>query len=187
MSLTDRSIRRYEEEIAALLGFVRRLERFLGPDDDWVEDDRRIIYEAAHGVLSKLGRSTLHEVNDEDFCYTVDATSDEVEVLLHESDFQRNLLSTRKYRVPNGTRDYADGSWVLVHDSDDTDVRMQLHVVLFSNPDGTTSIYVHREAAVTEPSEHDGGDLMTHGDPNDVVQTILEDNDIGYTTTPYYE
>lgn len=187
MSVADKFIETFEPAIARLLAAVRRLERFLGPGDDWVEDDRRIIYEAADRLLRPLGRSTISEVSDGDFVYTVDVSADEVEVLLDEAGFQRNLLSTRKYRESNGTRDYANGSWVLVHDGNDSDVQMQLHVIVFSNPDGSTSIYAHREAAVTEPSEHDGGDLLTRGDPNGIVKQLLEENEIGHSTVPYYE
>lgn len=169
MTIADKFIKTFEPQIAAVLRAVRRIEEYLGPSDDWVEDDRRVIYEIANAIGSLIGRTTVSEVNPDDLTYSTPASPDDVEEAIHPH-FQRNLLSTRKYRVPEeGGRQWAVGSWVL--DPDDTD--WQLHTIFFPRKGGGTDIYCHREASVTEPSEHDGGDELVRGDPNGQLQYQL--------------
>jgi hypothetical protein len=174
MSIANRFIRRFDSQIAATLGAVRRAERFLGPDDDWVEDDRRIVYEAADSFLRPLGRPTVREKGTADYVVTADADSDAVEEAL-DPPYQRNLLSTRKYRYVDGHKQWAAGSWV--YDPDDTD--WQHHVYLFERADGRTDIYAHREASVRNPSDHHGS-WQTHGDPRGRVRRMLADANIDY-------
>lgn len=165
MTLVDTVIRQFEPQLATLLGYLRRAEQFLGPEDDWVEDDRRVLFEAIDPLLRPLGRSTITEKGENDYVATVSRTPDEVEVILDDQGYQRNILSTRKYRAHHdGGKQWAVGSWVL--DPSDTD--SQHHVYLFRSPDGGTDIYAHSEASVTEPAEHDGGDALVPGDPKNL-------------------
>lgn len=159
-SLATQLITVAEPLVRPLLAGVRRLERRLGPEDDWVEDDRRVIFEAADRLLRPLGRPTIRNVGDSDHIASVDASPDAVEELLAEEDYQRNLLSSRKYRDHhNGGRQWAVGSWVL----DPRDQGWQHHVYLFESRDGGTDVYAHREASVRNPDEHHGGDEMERG------------------------
>lgn len=169
---TSMIIDKYDDKIATLLAAVRRIERFLGPDDDWIEDDRRIVYEAADSLLRPIGRPTIREKGTADYVTTAHATPDAIERVFHNAGFQRNLLSTRKYREDHGGgRQWAVGSWVL----DPLDTNWQYHIFLFPSPNGGCDIYGHREASVTEPAAHSGGDELRHGDPNGRVRGLLSE------------
>lgn len=175
MTLANWVLKHFEKPLAALIRAVRRAERFLGPEDDWVEEDRRILYEAADSVLRPLGRATIREKGNADYVTTALASADEVErVLMSEGPYQRNVLSTRKYRVDHdGGKQWAVGSLVY----DPVDEPWQHHVYLFDWVGGGTDIYAHREASVRDPSEHHRS-WQTHGDPKGRVRRILEQNDI---------
>jgi hypothetical protein len=165
-TLATRTIDLLDPALARLLGGVRELETLLGPEDDWVEDDRRILFEAADRILRPLGRPTIREVGRYDYILTVAATPDAVETHLDHAGYQRNLLSTRKYREHHdGGRQWAVGSWVL--DPDDTD--WQHHVYLFPYESGlATDVYGHTEPSVRNPEEHHSGDGIEHGDPRNL-------------------
>lgn len=161
----------FHDELSWLMAQIRKQERALGPSDDWVEDDRRILFEGVDRFLRPLGRATIQEVPTEDHIATVEASPDEVEELI-SPPFQRNLLSTRKYRVlseENGGRQYAVGSWVL--DPEDTD--WQQHIYLFPSPGGGAEVYGHLEPSVRQPAEHVDPETGTHGDPNDLLRSEL--------------
>lgn len=129
-----------------IIAAVRFAERFLGPDDDWVEDDRRILFEAAQLLFGRW-HDFVYEKGDRDYLTTAKATPNDVERALAE-EYQRNLISARKYRVYDNNKNWAVGSWVI----DDGDV--QHHVYLFDRPDGMTDIYTHTEDSVSDPEEH---------------------------------
>lgn len=178
MSLATKLIRSYRKPLGKLLGAVRRVEEYLGPEDDWVEDDRRILYEAADKFLRPLGRPTIRNIDQRgagDYVTTAAASPDEVEVALDDAGYDRNLLSTRKYRsAHDGGRQWAVGSYVL----DPADTDWQHHVYIFPSPDGGTDIYAHRETSVRDPHGH-VTDEQTGGDPNDRVETALAHAEIG--------
>lgn len=171
--ISDWFIDRFHGELSWLLSRVRNWERALGPDDDWVEDDRRLLFESLDWLLRPAGRPTIGEVPVEDHVLTVSASPDRVEELLAESDYQRNLLSTRKYRdlaPENGGRQYAVGSWVL--DPSDTD--WQHHVYLFPTPQGGTEVYSHKEPSVRDPDAHVDPETGVHGDPDGLLDEVFE-------------
>lgn len=157
-------VKKYESIIKTVTSSVRRVEAFLGPDDDWVESKRRRVYTAFDGVL---GHSTIDEKGEDEYFTTVDASSDEVEEAIHPT-YERNTVSTRKYRMRDSERDWAVGSWV--HDPADTD--WQHHIFLFETGDGRTDLYGHRETSVRDPTGH-LTDPQTHGDPNGRVRGLL--------------
>jgi len=158
--------KRYEPVLSRIAACVRRAERFLGPDDDWVEDARRRLYTAAHGVLDQR---TIKAKSARDYVTTVEASPDTVEEALHPQ-YERNLVSTRKYRtVKEDERQWACGSWV--HDPPDTET--QHHVFLFEAPDGRTDLYAHYETSVRDPDGHFRGDTFVPGDPNGRARGLL--------------
>jgi hypothetical protein len=50
----------------------------------------------------------------------------------------------------------------------------QHHVYLFSTGDGQVRIYGHREASVTRPDDHEGGDELVAGDPDNRLADIAD-------------
>lgn len=161
MPIASRAIDVAEPLLRPTLAGVRGLETRLGPDDDWVETDRRVLFEVADRILRPLGRPTIRQVGTDDYVATVAATADRIEEVLAANDYQRNLLSTRKYRTHHqGGRQWAAGSWVL----DETHTRWQHHVYLFPYRDErATDVYAHREPSVRSPSAHHGGNEIVHG------------------------
>lgn len=176
MTIATKLITLFEPILAPILAAVRRIEEFLGPEDDWVEEDRRILYEAADKFLRPLGRSTVTKKTDADYITTVELSPDKVETILHDNGYERNLLSTRKYRVHhNGGKQWAVGSWVL--DSDDTD--WQHHVFIFHSTESGTDVYAHKEPSVRDPDAHHKSDDIEYGNPMNLYE-IFEKEGINY-------
>lgn len=176
-TFADKFIKLVHDELSVILSVVRRCEEFLGPGDDWVEDDRRILYEAADSVLRPLGRQTVREKGVADYITTVHADSDVVETALHNGGYNRNVLSTRKYRTHHGGGEqWAVGSWV--YDPPTTD--WQHHVYLFDAEGGGTDMYGHRETSVRDPDGH-LNDRQTHGDPNGRARKSVERHNLDYS------
>jgi hypothetical protein len=165
--------RKFRGPLSRVIGAVRWLERFLGPDDDWVEDDRRKLFEWLDG---KFGHSFTMEKGARDYITTADASPDAVERALASADYQRNLVSTRKYRTHHdGGKQWAVGSWVL----DPADTDWQHHVFLFPAPDGGTDVYGHKESTVRDPVDH-VTDGVIPGDPHDHARDALDVVGMGY-------
>jgi hypothetical protein len=165
--------RKFRGPLSRILGVVRWLEKLLGPDDDWVEDDRRKLFEWLDG---KFGHSFTMEKSPRDYITTADASPDAVERALASAGYQRNLVSTRKYRTHHaGGKQWAVGSYV--YDPVDTD--WQHHVFLFPAPDGATDIYGHRETSARDPVGH-LTDRLTPGDPQSRARNALADANIQY-------
>ena len=139
---------KYDKYLELLGRAVRRVEQFFGPDDDWVKDDRRIVYEAAQRVFGGA-HTFVYDKDNDDYLTTTTADADAVEDALHPT-YQRNLWSSRKRRDTNGGKQWAIGSWVL----DPKDTRWQHHVYLFKPPNGGCDIYAHAETSVREGAEH---------------------------------
>jgi len=195
--------RKLDPLLEPAISAVRRLERFLGPDDDWVEDDRRILYEAAQRHLGHLHTFT-REKGRAEYVTTVKADPDTVEGALMPP-YQRNLVSTRKYRTyRGGGKQYACGSFVIdgiagdfeassdeasLNDSSRSASREhgyveQHHVYLFETEDGYTDVHAHRETSATEGDEHLTETHQEQGDPHvlfDVFDRVgLAYHDRGY-------
>jgi len=168
--------KRLDPYLELVIPSVRRVERFLGPEDDWVEDDRRILYEAAQRHLGHLHKFT-REKGRYDYATTAHADPNAVERALSRHGYQRNLASSRKYRTHHGGgKQWAVGSYVF----DPTDTDWQHHVYLFPSPDGGTDVYGHRETSVREGSEHVTNTNQTHGDPNGRVRGLLSEAGIPF-------
>jgi hypothetical protein len=165
MTLSEKLIYKFDGQIRTLLGAVRRCERFLSHNDDWVEQLRKVVWQAAHRLTDRYGRPAVRQKHTYDYVTTVRVDSDRVEQFLDNSGYQRNLISTRKHRVKFGQKSWANGSWVLDGRTVSDDVLaddMQHHVYLFDTDDGECDVYAHTEPSVLRPSRHSGGDEMEH-------------------------
>lgn len=175
MSVAQKFIKRFETAISKLVNGLRTTASYLTPADDWVEQLRRRVLLFLHPFADALGRPLIREAHDRDYMYTVAKDSDTVERALHPQ-YQRNLSSTKKYRMLEGDRQWASGSWV--YDPEDTD--WQHHVYLFdegSYNESHTAIYGHKEASVDDPSEHTSGGQIG-GDPDENVVPLLAEQGI---------
>ena len=148
------------------LAAVRRVERFLGPEDDWVEEDRRIVSEAAQSHLGHLHTFVYH-VGEADYILTTECSPDQFERVITPT-YQRNLLSGRKYRTGHsGGKQWAVGSYVI----DPTDERWQHHVYIFPAKGGGTDVYAHKETSVREGAEH-LTDKMHRAEPHNLFDLL---------------
>lgn len=175
MSIANRFISRVAPALKTAIGYIRTATSYLSPRDDWVEGLKRRVAVKLDPYTRPLGRRLIAEKGRDDYVCTAQATPDEVEVALFGT-YQRNLTSTRKYRMTDGARDWAVGSFV--YDADDT--KWQHHVYLFDNGDGTTDLYGHREiSAEKDPHGHVSGPQV-HGDPNGVARVQLDEAGVEY-------
>jgi hypothetical protein len=173
MSLANKFIKRV---VPPAMRLARFAEQFLDPDDDWVEEDRRVAFEWLQRHFGKY-HDFVYRKGSQDYATTANATSDAVETALARAGFQRNLASARKYRTHHdGGKQWAVGSWVV--DPSDTD--WQYHVYLFPVPDGRCDVYGHRETSVLEGMEHLTDTHQVHGDPNRRARDALDQAGIDY-------
>lgn len=197
MSLADKLIKRAAPTISTAVQYLRDATARLSPNDDWVEGFRRRVLLFLDPYTAPYGRPLVFHAHDEDYFTTADAGDTEIESALYGL-YQRNAASTKKYRyidspgsaIPKDKindyddkeRQWTNGSWV--HDPDDTD--WQHHVYLFTNDDGTTDLYGHKEpSAEKDPSGHVSAD-QEHGDPDGLARAQLDKNEINYDrNTPY--
>lgn len=155
-----------------LMAAVRRAEKVLGPEDDWVEEDRRILFEAAQRHLGHL-HTFVYRKGPRDYLTTAHASPDAVERLLTKNGYQRNLVSSRKYREHHdGGNQWAVGSFVLDGLEGDHGYVEQHHVYLFEAPNGATDVYAHRETSVLEGSEHLTDTNQEHAAPADLFDIL---------------
>jgi hypothetical protein len=172
MSVADYLLDNHRSIVSRVMSWVRYGERLLGPDDDWVEDDRRLLFETLNPLGEALGRPLVQRASEQGFVGHVPTSPDAYELRLVERGYQRNLASTRKYRIPagDGGRQWAVGSWVL----DPVEEPWQHHVYLFRGRDGGVDVYAHLEPSVRRPREHVSTDTGVHGDPLGLLGDIHE-------------
>ena len=178
MNFANTLIDRVAPTLSTAIGYIRSGTSYLTPRDDWVEGLKRRLALLGDPFLAPFGRPLVFECHDEDYFATALVDSDkgvEVEQALHPR-YQRNLTSTRKYRVEDGAREWADGSWV--YDPDDT--QWQHHVYLFENDDGTTDLYGHKETSAEHDPYGHVTDKQEHGDPDGLARGELEKVGIKY-------
>ena len=158
-SLARRVITNHERKLRLIFRLIRGVESFLGPEDDWVEDDRRRLFE---WLQKRYGDSYtfVYHIDDTDYVTSVPLSPDEVDVLLHNNSYERNLVSGRKYRTYNGSKQWAHASWARYYIPE-----QQHHVFLFENEDNGTDIYAHYEDDVVDPAAH----LHIRDDDDDIV------------------
>lgn len=175
MSVADNFIRQVATPLSKIIGTVRDVTSYLTPEDDWVEELKRRLTVFADPIFRPLGRALIFECHDEDYFTTANADSDKVESALYPR-YQRNLTSTRKFRLIGGERDWADGSYV--YDPDDTE--WQHHVYLFYNEGGTTDLYGHKETSAEKDPYGHVTDSQIHGDPDGIARGTLEEAHISH-------
>jgi len=120
-------------------------------------------------------RSTSTREFDQSICSeeliaTVDVSLLTLAKALWASGYRWNPLATAKYIVIDGERHWAALS-VAYREAPDADT--QHHLYLVRGPDGRWQVRGHKEANVTRPDEHDGGDELVPGDPDGRVPTAL--------------
>jgi len=159
---------------------VRRIERHLSPADGWASKLREIAYKRAQSVLTPIiGVQFTRKKGRADYICTVEADVDAVETALWNAGYQRNMLSTWKYRTVDGKRQDIVSAWVY----DPTDTQTQHDVYFFQNEDGSVDIYGHKEPSVRNPSEHLDLSTGINGDPNGRMRATLVEAGITTTTT----
>ncbi|WP_135664455.1 hypothetical protein [Halorhabdus rudnickae] len=116
---------------------------------------------------SVASRAAPRSIDDDEFAGTIHQPPDEVEDLLEDEGFIRNLLSRLKTR--NGEPEI--GSWVY---REDPRVEYQLHVMIFSGDDDSVDVYAHHEYSSVNPDvayQHFTGDKL---DPEGGVVRVRE-------------
>jgi len=97
--------------------------------------------------------------------------------------FRWNPISTKKYRVIDGSKQYAVLS-VALRESLVADA--QLHAYVFPAPQSSGyDVYAHLEANVTDPADHSGGGEQIAGDPDGALLNALSEADIGHERRPH--
>jgi len=175
MSIANKFIKRAESHLSTTIGYIRSGTSYLTPKDDWVEALKKRYAIALNPITAPLGRPLIKKKPDAERFASTDVDSDTVEVALNH-DYQRNLTSTRKYRVRNGEREWAVGSWV--HDPDDTE--WQHHVYLFDREDGGTDLYGHLETSAEHDPYGHVTNAHTDGDPYGIARGTLDRRHITY-------
>lgn len=108
--------------------------------------------------------------SDEVIC-TVEVDLDQVAAALWDAGYRWNPLSTKKYRVVDGQRQYAALS---VAWRSSITAATQHHVYLFAT-DAGVAVWGHQEANVTDVDDHDGGDELVPGDDDGRAVRALRD------------
>lgn len=169
-------VKRVAPALSTTIGYLRDGIAYLGPEDDWIEGLKRRLAVKVDPFIRPLGRPIIFEAQHEDYFESVEATGDEVEVALMQR-YQRNFASTRKYRLADGERQWASGSFV--YDPENTE--WQHHVYIFENENGTIDLYGHKETS----AEHDPFGHLTdeqyHGDPDGLARGEIEKSGINYS------
>jgi len=166
-------------KLKSLTTVVRRIERHLSPADDWASKLRKIAYKRAQSVLSPLiGIQFTREKSRADYICTVETNVDAVETALWNAGYQRNMLSTWKYRNVGGKRQDIVSAWVY----DPPTTETQHDVYLFDNAD-TVDVYGHKEPSIRNPVKHLDLSTGINGDPDNRAKAALAEAGIKTTTT----
>jgi len=176
MSIANKFIKRVAPHLSTVIGYIRDGTSYLTPKDDWVEGLKKRAALKIHPFTAPLGRPLVKEKPDAEQFATTSADPDEVEVALN-GRYQRNLTSTRKYRMRDGERDWAVGSWV----HDPKDIKWQHHVYLFERPDNGTDLYAHKETSAEHDPYGHVTDGHTDGDPDSIARVQLQRAGIEYS------
>lgn len=160
-------------ELAVALGLLLRAGLAWQKELSWYE------YRTLHG-LKRVAFPTLEALmpgnlfvnakggrDDAEFLTTVDASIRETVRDLRADGGSLHLISSIKRR-PTGNGDTLTRAHVVWTDGGD-----QTEAYLFANDDGTTDLYAHVEASVTDPVGHLTGP-QTDGDPDDIVSDAIE-------------
>jgi hypothetical protein len=170
----------FDPIIEPTMRIVRQSEKCLGPEDDWVEEDRRVLFEIAEYIFGNY-HTFITEKSLDDYFTTALVDSDIVEVALDNSGYDRNLASKRAYRTHHsGGKQWAVGAYAKPIATDGELLR-QHHIYLFEAPNGRTDIYGHTETSVVEGAEHLTEMGLIHGDPLGMTEDALHSAKISHT------
>lgn len=160
---------------------VARTQRHFGPRWGWVETVRRAALPPLDPISRRRwDRPLIRQKGWDDYVCSVDLAPGEIPAVVWP-DYHRNVLSTKKYRVIDGERDWEVASWRCL-DPDDPDY--QHHLYYFAGIESGTDLYQHKEIAPeADPEAHEEGD-QEHGDPDHVLRDLLDREGVGYTTSP---
>ncbi len=143
-----------------------------------LEHFRRPLWQWLHPLFARFDRPLLRDkTGSDDAIATCDTSVRAVARALWRADYRWNPLSTKKYRRTTGSRQWTALSLVY---RETLRAEQQHHVYLFGGS-GEVDVYGHREASVTDPGDHEGGDEMVSGDPAGRVRDALADADIPHT------
>lgn len=150
---------------------VDRVQRHFGPRWGWVETVRRHALPPLDGVARRhWERPLIREKGRADYVTTVDVPPHEVARVVWPT-YHRNVLSTKKYRVIDGERDWEIAAWRRVDPEDQT---YQHHLYYFAAEAGHTDLYHHKEVNYeADPKAHES-EPQRHGDPDGVLAAALE-------------
>jgi len=166
-------------KLKTLTTSVRRIERHLSPADDWASKLREIAYKSAQRILMPLiGVQFTRKKGTADYICTVETDVDGVEKALWKAGYQRNMLSTWKYRIIDNERQDITSAWVY----DPANTETQHDVYLFDNGE-TVDVYGHKEPSVRNPVEHLDLSTGINGDPDNRAKAALAEAGIKTTTT----
>jgi hypothetical protein len=128
-------------------------------------------------LARKRGRPLIRDkTGSGDYIVTADASVGEVTAALWDAGYRWNPTSQVKYRVRHGGREFASLE-VAYRDSPVADTQ---HDVYLFGAGGVVDVYGHREANVTDPTDHVGGDEQVTGDPTGRVRDALARAGISY-------
>lgn len=175
-----------------LLLVIGAAQRYLGPEDDWVEGFRRRWLIRFHELLSAIGAFGIAEVaprgevgtinvSDEDVSATV-TYEDHAERKLYQMGFCRNVLASKKYRNRPEGRQWSASSWVY---RSSLFAPRQTHVTLFSTDEtGVFVIYAHEEPSnVRHPLKHLASNAMDYENARLTVIRLAREGGVSITKT----
>jgi len=134
---------------------------------------RTIVWRALDPIATKRGRPLVRDktTHNDEFVCAVDVSELQLAKALWGYGYRWNPISTKKYREVESRQ------WSVLSAAyrDSVAAEEQHHVYVFRAADGVLDIYAHREASVTDPTEHDGGDELVPGDPDGRVRAALDE------------
>lgn len=159
------------------------LQRFLGPDADWVESRRERLLIKFDEVLGLVGGFGTREIMEKEYAGTIDVPEDHgkgsredwVERQVYQNGFYRNLIAGKKFRFVEGHKQYSDGSWAK---RDGILADRQLHLHFFKASSGNFDVYVHEEPSVIRPLAHLYGGKQTYDDAAERIRGDFEGTEL---------
>lgn len=169
-----------DRRTAALKWLLRRAGSAggrLGPKSHlWLEPIREIVQPPLHRITAPRGRALIREkdlIDDGEYLLSVKVDDVEVATALDEYGWSGpNYLSTKKYRVIDGERQYTHFTWVH---REELDADWQDHVWAYPayGDEYTYDLYHHTEPnAISRPQAHTEGPWIP-GDGHGVVRGAL--------------
>lgn len=174
MTLADAILRNetFSEYLRRILVRLDDFQRGLGHQADWIESVRLALFTTGDQLFRRFGRPlTRNKTDSNEMFLHADKSPDEVERLLTEGDYHRNLISTKKYRMLGERQQWAVGSYRIVYGEDN---EYQHHVYLFPGENGGTDVYGHKETNYEEDPEGHVEDEQWNGDPDNKATPLLE-------------